>query len=177
MDIHATRPHMPGYGILAPDEGTGLLRWKDVEPRLAASHDYWVATTWPDGRPHVMPVWAVWAGSALWFSSSLQSRKVANLRHDPRCVVTTDDARNPVIVEGSAQIISDRPGIRTFLDALNGKYAATSVDVSYDESFADPDVNATIRVQPRTAFALLESDFAGSPTRWTFDGRSTPAGA
>jgi PPOX class probable F420-dependent enzyme len=171
-DIRATRPHMPGYGILPADQGTGLLRWTDVEPRLAACHDYWVATTWPDGRPHVMPVWGVWEGFALWFSSSLQSRKVANLRHDPRCVVTTDDAQDPVIVEGTAQIITDRPGIRIFLDALNGKYGT-----AYDEGFTDPDVNATIRVAPRSAFALLQSDFAGSPTRWTFDRNSTPSGA
>jgi PPOX class probable F420-dependent enzyme len=172
MDIRATRPHMPGYGILAPDEGTGLLRWEEVVPRLAASHDYWVATTWPDGRPHVMPVWGLWADSALWFSSGLRSRKVANLRHDPRCVATTDDALDPVIVEGTAQIITDRSGIRAFLDALNVKYAT-----AYDEDFADPDVNATIRVEPRTAFALLQSDFAGSPTRWTFERSSTASNA
>ena len=46
---------MPGYGIVGPDEGRGLLPWSWAEERLIASHDYWVATVWPDGRPHVMP--------------------------------------------------------------------------------------------------------------------------
>jgi PPOX class probable F420-dependent enzyme len=163
---------MPGYGILPADEGSGLLLWEDVEPRLAASHDYWVATTWPDGRPHVMPVWGVWAGSALWFSSSLRSRKVANLRHDPRCVMTTDDAKDPVVVEGTARVVLELSRIQSFLDSVNEKYAT-----SFDMGFADPDLNATVRVAPVTAFALLGSDFEGSPTRFTFEMIPTPSGA
>jgi hypothetical protein len=61
---------MPGYGLLPKDQGTGLLNWHEVERRLATSHDYWVARVWPDGRPHLMPVWGVWDGQAFWFSSS-----------------------------------------------------------------------------------------------------------
>jgi hypothetical protein len=52
----ADRPFMPGYGILPADVGSGLLPWAEAERRLTVSHDYWVATAWPDGRPHVMPV-------------------------------------------------------------------------------------------------------------------------
>ena len=52
---NARRPYMPGYGIVGPGEGRGLLPWSWAEERLIASHDYWVATVWPDGRPHVMP--------------------------------------------------------------------------------------------------------------------------
>ncbi len=155
---------MPGYGILPAEEGTGLLDWGDVQPRLAGSHDYWVATTWPDGRPHVMPVWGVWDGTGVWFSSGGRSRKIVNLRHDPRCVVTTDDAVDPVIVEGIAEIVTDTDRIRHFLTLLNAKYDS---DIGLD--FLDPAVNATVRVVPRTAFALLHADFSGSPTRWTFD--------
>lgn len=154
---------MPGYGILPADEGTGLLSWADVEQRLAASHDYWVATTRPDGRPHVMPVWGVWDGTALWFSSGGQSRKIANITHDPRCVVTTDNARDPVVVEGVADVVTDTELIRRFVELSNAKY-----DVDYDLEFYDPAVNATVRVSPRTAFAILDADFTGSPTRWIF---------
>lgn len=154
---------MPGYGILPADEGTGLLSWSDVEPRLAGAHDYWVATTWPDGRPHVMPVWGVWDGAALWFSSSGRSRKIVNITHDPRCVFTTDNARDPVIIEGVAEVITETECLRRFIDSTNSKY-----EVDYGLDFLDPAVNATVKVQPRTAFAILDADFAGSPTRWTF---------
>jgi hypothetical protein len=66
----ASRPHMPGYGIAGPLEGRGLLPWTWAEERLVESHDYWLATVHPDGRPHVTPVWGVWEHSAAWFSSS-----------------------------------------------------------------------------------------------------------
>jgi hypothetical protein len=35
MEIRASRPHMPGYGILPAGGGSGLLLWADVEPRTA----------------------------------------------------------------------------------------------------------------------------------------------
>ncbi len=56
----ASRPYMPGYGVLGPREGTGLLPWKWAEERLTDSRNCWVVTVWPDGRPHAMPVWGVW---------------------------------------------------------------------------------------------------------------------
>src|ERR1700726_1692100 len=95
-----SRPYMPGYGTLDADQGTGLLPWSWAEERLARSHDYWVATTRPDGRPHLMPVWAVWFEDALGFSSSNGSRKATNLAADTRCTIATDDAAEPVVVDG-----------------------------------------------------------------------------
>jgi hypothetical protein len=53
---------MPGYGIAGPEEGSGLLHWSWAAERLAAARNYWVATVWPHGRPHVMPVWGMRAG-------------------------------------------------------------------------------------------------------------------
>ncbi|WP_236700301.1 pyridoxamine 5'-phosphate oxidase family protein [Allosalinactinospora lopnorensis] len=73
----ASRPFMPGYGIQSPHEGSGLLPWSWAEERLRTSHDYWVCTVWPDGRPHTMPVWAVWDAQELWFCSGRRSRKPA----------------------------------------------------------------------------------------------------
>ena len=56
----AGRPHMPGYGVSGPADGTGLLPWSWAEERLSRSHDYVLATVRPDGHPHAMPVWGVW---------------------------------------------------------------------------------------------------------------------
>src|ERR1043165_9917552 len=106
---------MPGYELEAVSAGTGLLPWSWAVERLVASHDYWVATTRPDGRPHVMPVWGAWLDDALWFSSSVGSRKTRNLRADPRCSVTTDDAFEPMIVEGHATIVTDAAPVRSLL--------------------------------------------------------------
>ncbi|MGH9224420.1 MAG: pyridoxamine 5'-phosphate oxidase family protein [Acidimicrobiales bacterium] len=159
----ASRPYMPGYGTLGPDEGTGLLPWSWAVERLTRSHDYWVATIGRDGRPHVMPVWGVWRDGCVWWSSSLRSRKARNVEADGRCAVTTDDAQEPVVVEGIAERTTDVAEIGAMLDATNRKY-----DTSYDISFLDPAVNACFRVRPSWAFGLVEADFGGSPTRWRF---------
>jgi PPOX class probable F420-dependent enzyme len=161
MEPVADRPWMPGYGTLPAGEGTGLLPWSWAVERLEAAHDFWLATAWPDGRPHVMPVWAVWWNDGLWFSSGLRSRKARNLARDPRCTLTTDDARNPVVVDGSAERIVDLDLRRGFIDATNEKY-----DTTYTVDFLDPEVNGTYRVTPDWAFGLVDGDFEGSPTRW-----------
>lgn len=155
---------MPGYGILPPGEGTGLLSWVDAEPRIASSHDYWLASTWPDCRPHVMPVWGVWEEGTLWFSSSRRSRKIANLERDERCVATTDNPRDPIVIDGLAEVMTAEAQIHRFLELLNAKYRT-----AYAMDFLDPAVNATVRITPRIVFALLQEDFCGSPTRWTFE--------
>jgi pyridoxamine 5'-phosphate oxidase-like protein len=154
---------MPGYGVREPDAGTGLLPWSWAVKRLEESHDYWVATTWPGRPPHVMPVWGVWRDGAIWFSSGLRSRKARNLARDARCTVTTDDALNPVVVQGMTSRVTDLTGVQAFVDAVNVKY-----DTDYGIDFFDPELNRVYRVEPTWAFGLLQDDFEGSPTRWTF---------
>jgi PPOX class probable F420-dependent enzyme len=161
----ADRPLMPGYGVLPADEGSGLIPWSEAERRLSVAHDFWLATVRPDGRPHVMPVWGVWLDGRMWFSSGLRSRKARNLAADPRCTVTTDDAQNPVVVEGEAARLSGAEPIAAFVTAMNAKY-----DAGMTTEFLDPGVNATYAVRPVTAFALTHDDFPGSPTRWRFSG-------
>jgi hypothetical protein len=159
----ADRPFMPGYGVLAADQGSGLMPWTEAERRLTVAHDYWCATVRPDGRPHVMPVWGVWLDGQVWFSSGMRSRKARNLVAEPRCTLTTDDARNPVVVSGDARQVTDPAGIEAFVAAVNAKYGG---GVSVE--FLDPAVNGTFAVAPVTVFAISEDDFSGSPTRWTF---------
>jgi PPOX class probable F420-dependent enzyme len=165
-DPHATRPYMPGNGIVGPDEGRGLLPWSWAEERLIASHHYWVATVWPDGRPHVMPVEGIWHDGSLWFTSSVRSRKARNLRADPRCVVTTDDPIEPVVVEGVAEVVHNLGAVAELVSRMNDKYSS---DISV--AFMDPDVNATFRVRPHWVFSLNDKEFTESPTRWEFPDR------
>jgi hypothetical protein len=159
----ASRPHMPGYGVQNAEEGTGLLPWSWAVERLTASHDYWLATARPDARPHMMPVWGVWWQDALWFSSSLGSRKARNIRGNEHCVVATDDAHNPVIVEGTATRVTAPGVIVGFNDTVNAKYGT-----DYPVDFYDPAVNGVFRLEPTWAFGVTAGDFTGSPTRWTF---------
>ena len=159
----ASRPYMPGYGTLDATHGSGLLPWSWAIERLERSHDYWVATSDAGGRPHVMPVWGAWMDEALWFSSSQASRKARNLVSRPHCAITTDNAHEPVVIEGEAEVIDDLSAIRAFTDQSNQKYRT-----DYPLEFFTQPSNACFRVRPLWAFGLTESDFTGSPTRWTF---------
>ena len=154
---------MPGYGTLGPDDGGGLLPWSWAEEQLTRSRTFWLATRWPDGRPHVMPVWAIWHDQTLLFSSSKRSRKARNLANDPRCVLTTDDPQNAVVVDGVAELITERQELEAFLAAENAKYATT-----YGFEMVDPSANSCFRLKPSWAFGLRAENFAGSPTRWRF---------
>ena len=169
MEPSADRPFMPGYGIATGDDG--LLPWSWARDRLAAAREFWLCTTRPDGSPHAMPVWGVWLPhpraddeECLWFSSGLRSLKARNLARDPRCVATTADARDPVVVEGAATVVRDADTLTRFAAAVDAKY-----EVDYGVGFYDPDVNGVWALRPHRVLALRQEDFSGSPTRWTFD--------
>jgi general stress protein 26 len=161
----ARRPYMPGYGVVGPTEGSGLLPWSWAEERLVSSRNYWVTTLCLDGRPHSMPVWGVWDAEqgAFWFTSSVQSRKAKNIAADPGCNVAVENAVDPVVIEGTGQIVVDEADIGRLVQSVNAKYST-----DYSPDFLDPSLNATVRVQPSSVFGLLQDDFSGSPTRWTF---------
>ena len=155
----ASRPHMPNYGLLGPEEGRGLLPWSWAEERLRATRNFWVSTVSASGAPHAMPVWCVWEEGALWFSTDGASRKARNLARDARCVVTTEGAAEAVIVEGSAELATAAPVLARVAEVYGAKYG-----MGYP-----PDSNV-YAVRPRVAFGFVESaaQFAGAATRWQF---------
>ena len=152
---------MPGYGIQGSEAGAGLLPWSWAVERLTSSHDYWVSTVDADGKPAVMPVWGAWIDNAVWFSSAPRSRRVRNLGRDPRCTITTDNPLEPVVVEGTAELVNDHAAVETFTATINPKYNE-QIPVEF---FAE---NALLRVSPTVAYGLTEADFTGTPTKWEF---------
>jgi hypothetical protein len=154
---------MPGYGTLPATEGTGLLPWSWAVERLARSHDFWLATVTPQGAPHLMPVWAVWLSGRLWFSSANGSRKARNLTADARCTLSTGNPQEPVVAHGVAERITSPEALAAMLAAENAKY-----QTSYGPELVDPALNSVYALRLDWVFALDASDFAGSPTRFTF---------
>lgn len=101
------RPSMPeGYGA---DQATDYLDWSYVESRLADSLHYWLSTTRPDGRPHVVPRWGVWLDGRFWYDGSPETLHVKNLKHEESCVLHLESGKEAVIVEG-ASVESDPIG-------------------------------------------------------------------
>ena len=55
---------------------------------LEANHSAVMATVDNRGRPHAVPVGALWVQGAWWFTSGPATRKSRDLVADPRCVVS-----------------------------------------------------------------------------------------
>ena len=83
------RPHWPDAISNPSDDLSALKPWTWAVERLEKSHNYWISTARPDGRPHLMVVWGIWWKDAFWFSTGPKTRKAKNIGAQPRCVVTS----------------------------------------------------------------------------------------
>jgi nitroimidazol reductase NimA-like FMN-containing flavoprotein (pyridoxamine 5'-phosphate oxidase superfamily) len=113
-----------------------------------------VATADAAGRPHVVPVCAVFDGGRLWFGTGKTGRKMTNLRANPRCTVVADDyteawdALRGVMVEGTATIHVRNPRFRRARRLLYAKYPQYPTDAA----LGDGD-SAIVEVTPTRVFA------------------------
>lgn len=78
------------------------------DPRLFTDRNVWFATTRPNGRPHLVPIWFIWHNDKFYICTQGDSVKIKNLRHSPRAVVSLEDGNKPLIAEGSV-VMSNRP--------------------------------------------------------------------
>jgi pyridoxine/pyridoxamine 5'-phosphate oxidase len=152
----ASRPYMPGYGM--PKGKEGLLPWSWAEQRLKRSHNYWIATTRPDGRPHLMVIWGLWIDGFFYFSSGAESRKAKNLANNPHCVIGTEMALEAVIVEGEVELLPQESKAAIF-KPYEKKYRFDMSAFTSEPVFV---------VKPRMAFGLPEKKYQSSVTRWEF---------
>ena len=155
-----TRPWMPGYGV--PEKLDGAFPWRWAEERLVNCRNYFVATTRPDGRPHVMAVWGLWLPdeNLFGFSTAITTVKSKNLLANPACAITIEDGHHNVVVEGTAQLteLAELPDfIKTYAQKYYGKDDTTAVG------------SPIWTVKPTVAFAFNEDEtFSTSATRWEF---------
>jgi hypothetical protein len=158
----ASRPSMPGYGL--PPAEAGTWPWDWAERILVAAMRYWLATTRVDGRPHLMPLWGVWHGGALWFSTGNRSVKAANLAVRPTCAVSVESGPHGVVVEGVAHRLPAPP-----------PEVAAAYDAKYQMTL--PPGEPVYRLVPVVAFGLsdAEGEFVRS-TRWRFPAASAGTG-
>ena len=102
------RPDVPeGYGV--KDEGP-FLQWADVEDWLVEATEYWMATTRPDGRPHVVPRWGVWLDDRFWYDGSPMTRHARNIASNPACALHLESGTTVTIIEGTSRPFRADPG-------------------------------------------------------------------
>ncbi|MFF4953391.1 TIGR03618 family F420-dependent PPOX class oxidoreductase [Streptomyces chattanoogensis] len=98
----------------------------DVRERLAAAAVWFVATTCPDGAPHVSPMWVDLDGGNPWFNTSVGRVKLRNLRNDPRvCLTHHADPFDRVQIHGRVvRFVEGQQAVRD-MDRLAHKYLGT----------------------------------------------------
>lgn len=160
----ASRPYWPDALSKSPEDTSNLKPWSWARERFEKSHNYWIATTRPDRRPHLMIVWGIWWQDAFWFSTGPRTRKAKNIATVPHVVIGTEDADEAVILEGTAEETTDRSVWKQLAKIYNAKYGG---DV---EPLLMASDGCVFRVQPQVAFAQDEhaENFADAVTRWHF---------
>jgi hypothetical protein len=106
-------------------EESGTTSWEVARNRLANPEEQrtsWLATTRPDGRPHLMPVIAFWIDGALHIVAGEGTRKARNLAANGRCVIATSSTTLPsldIVVEGRADPLTEEDAVRHITEILS----------------------------------------------------------
>lgn len=172
--------NLDGYG--AP-----LIPWTKVREHLDQSisqepgsggpdrHTCWLATTNPDGSPHVMPLGAMWVDGAFYFTSGAATRKARNLAHDSRCVLTVAIHDFDLVFEGKGVRVTDLETVRRIADVYKAQGWEASVDegavsltAEYSAPSAGPPPWDVYEITPETVYALGTAEPYGA-TRWRFE--------
>jgi PPOX class probable F420-dependent enzyme len=85
---------------------TTTARGKHVHRRLEKEIVIWLATTNPNGRPLVVPVWFLWDGTSF-LVYSVPGQKVTNIERNPQVEMhfnSTPDGDDVVRIDGAAKI-------------------------------------------------------------------------
>jgi hypothetical protein len=71
--------------------------------RFAAADCCWFASTRPDGRAHLAPIWHVWHKGAVYVVTGAGSVRARNIQHNSYVSVSLPDPMNVFVIEGTAR--------------------------------------------------------------------------
>jgi PPOX class probable F420-dependent enzyme len=139
---------------MSPDEVRAFLSHGTRTAKLA--------TSGPDGQPHVMPVWFVLDGEELVFTTGGDFIKGRNLRRDPRAAAVVDDEVAPyafVHVRGHVRLSEDLEELLRFATAIGGRYMGTERAGEFGRRNAVPgELLARLRPERVIAAASVAGD-------------------
>jgi Pyridoxamine 5'-phosphate oxidase len=156
----ASRPHAPAaYGI--PASMDGMMSWSVVTHCLENSRTYWLASTRPDGRPHVVPIWGLWLEDTFYFGGSPSTRWAQNVATNPAVALHLEDGEQVIIVEGVVDEYLPDSDLTARLSAASvAKYATGSASSGTTEGAQE----SILRLRPQIVLAW--TNFPQDATRW-----------
>ncbi|OJV88484.1 MAG: hypothetical protein BGO39_17700 [Chloroflexi bacterium 54-19] len=154
-------PFETGNLNIDPDAIKGLLSWEWVMERVKAAHNYWLGSTYPDGRPHAIPIWCVWHNGTFYFTTGRDSQKFINLSAHPEVVIHLESGAEVVIFEGRLEEIpADPVAFEPFAAAYEAKYPGNRPEVNPDR--------INYRLVPATVLAWTEEGAPENVTFWKY---------
>jgi nitroimidazol reductase NimA-like FMN-containing flavoprotein (pyridoxamine 5'-phosphate oxidase superfamily) len=90
------------------------IAFSPAELNLVRTHDVCrIATVSRDGWPHCVPVGYLYKNGRFYIPGNKKSKKVMNLRNDPRaCIVIDDEQENVLMVQGRVRIVEGRDSLK-----------------------------------------------------------------
>ena len=160
MDPKAEQLYLP------KDYGTPKkkLDWAGVRRDLEEAPVYWVASTRPDGRPHVVPRDGVWLDDAWYYGGSPKTIHNKNIEHNPAVTMHIGDGMKAIIVEGESHFAKPpRETAERLVAISNVKYAHYGMNDT-PETYTERGIWA-LKARRVIAWNLLFED----ATRFVFD--------
>lgn len=168
---------------LGAAEGLPAVNWSDVVERLDAgsspapeahnSRTTWLTTLNEDGSPHVTPVGALWLDGSFWFQTG-STRKGRNVARDPRCSVAVSLRDADVVVEGTAEHVTDRATVARLAQAWADQgwpaepdESGTGITAPFNAPTQGPPPWNVFRIQPKSVIACWGAE-PGGLTRFRF---------
>src|SRR4029453_1101210 len=113
-------------GAAFSSPGTTALPWTDAEEQLQKADVFWLSTVRPEGRPHVVPLIAVWLNRSLYFATGDGGGKAKKLaKNGPGSITTGCNDLNrglDIVVEGRAIAVTDDAKLRRVVETYVAKY-------------------------------------------------------
>jgi nitroimidazol reductase NimA-like FMN-containing flavoprotein (pyridoxamine 5'-phosphate oxidase superfamily) len=150
---------------IPPEYGnpTQRLDWADVERKLESARVYWIASTRPDGRPHVIPRDGLWLDGRLYYGGSAQTVHHRNISRNPEVAVHIGDGLEAIIAEGKVAI--EKPTEEMAARLSDGMFAKYPEYGRIEPAMYRAGVSA---FRPRRVLAW--TTFAENATRFRFEG-------
>ncbi len=115
----------------------------------------WFASTRPDGRPHLAPIWHGWHNDTAYVVTKAASVRARNIRANPNVSLSLPDPMNVFIIEGIARFAPQAEA--EIAPLFQAKY---NWDIT-----TDADYDTIIAVEPLRALAWGSH----GEGRWQFD--------
>jgi PPOX class probable F420-dependent enzyme len=113
-----------------------------------------VATTGPDGAPHVVPICPVSAGGNVYFGTDGSSRKVRNLERNPRIAIVVDDYSEDwsrlygLLLTGRAELLRSGAEVKRVRKLLAEKFPQYK-----EERYLEAPGSVIVRITPEKLFS------------------------